>query len=203
MIEHFYSMMHLLYDHVLTVTVSQLNNIIFSLLRNATDVHPNPRPDINQELCISHLNVQSLPSEISPNPSPYDQKYIKVDEIFKQQVSDRKADLITISESWLDNSIPDTDITLANYVIYRADRNRHGGGVMVYANETLPTVRRQDLETNDTESIWLEIRLPCGNILVGTYYRPPGANEICYPHCKRLQIQHLGKILNVLSFLVT
>jgi ribonuclease P/MRP protein subunit RPP40 len=40
-----------------------------------------------------------LPSEKSPNPAPSDQKYIKVDEIFKQQVSDRKADIITISES--------------------------------------------------------------------------------------------------------
>ena len=85
--------------------------------------------------------------------------------------------VITISETWLDNTIPDSDIAIHDYTIFRQDRDRSGRGVMVYAHELLPVKRRHDLEYDGLGSIWLEIRLPCVKILLATYYRPPGANE--------------------------
>ena len=167
-------------DYVLRLGHS-LIDIISWLLQNSNDVHPNPGPtavdNITRELYISHINAQSLLSEISPNPVPYSQKYIKIDEIFKQQVCDKYADVIAVSETWLDDTISDADISLQDYTIFRRDRHRHGGGILVYVRETLPVLRRVDLEINGLETIWLEISLNCGNILVGSYYRPPGANE--------------------------
>ena len=92
----------------LKLVSSQISCIISAILKNANDIHPNPGPSSNtqkDELHISHLNVQSLLSEISPSPVPHDEIYIKVDEIFKQQVCENSADLITLSETWLGPSL--------------------------------------------------------------------------------------------------
>lgn len=172
--------LYLILDTLSITSIWQLSYIILLQMVNANDIHPNPGPiksDNKYELCISHLNAQSLLSEVSRDPVPCNQKYLKVDEIFKQQVCDNKVDLITVSESWLSDTITDSEIALSDYSVYRKDRNRHGGGLLAYAHESLPIRRRQDLEINGIASMWLEIQLAKGKILVGTYYRPPGASE--------------------------
>ena len=45
--------------------------------------------------------------------------------------------VICITESWLCADISDDDIYVPDYVIFRRDRNRHGGGVVVYVFNTL------------------------------------------------------------------
>jgi hypothetical protein len=88
-----------------------------------------------------------------------------------------QADIITVSESWLDDSIPDYEIDLPDYQLYRKDRTRHGGGVLVYVHDTISVTRRVDLEHDDIETLWLELQMDNGRVLIGTYYRPPGADE--------------------------
>ena len=39
---------------------------------------------------------------------------------------------ISISESWLDSSVTDNEITLPGYGVLRNDRNRQGGGVCIF-----------------------------------------------------------------------
>ena len=80
-----------------------------------------------------------------------------------------------MSETWLDESISDCNIELSDYIIFRNDRNRHGGGVMAYVRESLPVKGRPDIEENNAKSIWLEVTTNGGTLLVGAYYRPPGA----------------------------
>jgi hypothetical protein len=42
--------------------------------------------------------------------------------------------------------------------MYRKDRKgKVGGGIIMYVNKTVEAKRRMDLESNDTESIWIEI----------------------------------------------
>ncbi len=108
------------------------------------DVQLNPGPDTDI-LHISHLNVGSLTSEISLGLLPRDQTFIKIDEIYKQQIVDCKSDIFSVSETWLDDSIPDSDISSNNFTWFRWDRNRRGGGVLVYVRECLPVRRRADL----------------------------------------------------------
>ncbi len=69
------------------------------------EVQLNPGPDTDV-LRISHLNVRSLTSEIFLGLLPSDQKFIKLDEIYKQQIVDCKSDItcISVSETWLDDS---------------------------------------------------------------------------------------------------
>ncbi len=105
------------------------------------DVHLNPDPIYSDTLRVSHLNIRSLISLSSVGTHPADQRYIKMDEIYLKQVPKFKTQIITLSETWLDKSVPDSDIILEGYTIFRHDRNRAGGGVAIYVTENLPVHR--------------------------------------------------------------
>lgn len=55
------------------------------------------------------------------------------------------------------------------------DRNCFGVGVLVYTPDSLSTVRRQDLEFQDGELIWLKIRCKQYKNFLCTDNRPPCA----------------------------
>ena len=46
-------------------------------------------------------------------------------------------DIICIVESWLSSEIENNEITIDNYQLVRHDRNRHGGGVLMYVKSCL------------------------------------------------------------------
>ena len=48
-----------------------------------------------------------------------------------------KPDIICIVETWLSSEIEDNEVMIDNYQIIRQDRNRHGGGVLMYINSCL------------------------------------------------------------------
>lgn len=50
-------------------------------------------------------------------------------------------DTVCIVESWLDNSISDSEITLPGYIIVCLDQNCHGGGILMYFKTTLHAVK--------------------------------------------------------------
>ncbi len=133
------------------------------------DVHPNPGPTlVSKHVNICHINARSL--------MVYDKEthsFSKFEEIVSRLVLDMKYDIICISETWLGGSIPDGDITISNYTQYRKDRNRHGGGVMIYVSDSLPSVRKPELEKQDIENIWIEVSINGKKVLLSTYYRPP------------------------------
>ena len=52
-------------------------------------------------------------------------------DFIKIMLSETKFDIFAISESKLDASIHDNEIKIDGYDIYRLDRNRHGGGVLL------------------------------------------------------------------------
>ena len=94
-------------------------------------------------LKVCHLNVQSLPSCI--------------DEL-KLWLKDNHFHIITLSETWIDDTISDDEINISGFSIERRDRNRHGGGIAVYVNEGIKYTRRLDVEKNNMESLWIEIK---------------------------------------------
>ena len=61
-------------------------------------------------LHFMHLNIRSL-----YNKNKFD--------MFKQQMSMSKIDVICISESWLKEALPSSIINVPNYTIARYDRN--------------------------------------------------------------------------------
>ena len=56
---------------------------------------------------------------------------------------------------------------------FRKDNNFNGGGgLIVYVRNGLNAKRREDLETNNTPCLWLEITpIDCKPFLVGNTYR--------------------------------
>ena len=48
-----------------------------------------------------------------------------------------KASVIGITETWLTDSVPDSEVQIPGYSLQRRDRNRNGGGVCVYINSNI------------------------------------------------------------------
>ena len=85
--------------------------------------------------------------------------------------------IIGLSESKLDNSVNDNEISVPGYDILRKDRNRNGGGVLAYIKNDLAYNVREDLDSSN-ETIFLEIFLLHSKpILIGIFYRPPNDSQ--------------------------
>ena len=60
---------------------------------------------------------------------------------------------------------------------FRCDRETIAGGVAIYVKESVTCKRRHDLEINNLECIWVEIKTNGHTLLVAGMYRPPNANQ--------------------------
>ena len=91
-------------------------------------------------------------------------------------------DVICVNETWCDNSIYDSELHLPGYNLLRRDRNREGGGVALYINDTFNFKRRDDLCDSNVECIWAEIIPPymC-TMLVCAVYNPNG-KDTAFPN---------------------
>ena len=116
---------------------------------------------ISSHLSFVHYNVQSF--------AP------KIDQLYTDLCS---FDVLAFTETWLNNNTSTPDIAFPNYQTpFRKDRqtDRHGG-VLVYVKDTISAHRRHDLEVNDIECVWLELKVKHKPILFGVFYRPPNSN---------------------------
>lgn len=71
-----------------------------------------------------------------------------------------------------------TEIVPSDYCVYRKDRNRHGGGVMIAVRNDIPSVDRTDLDA-DCELKWIQLTVQEKEIIVGVFYRPPSSPSSC------------------------
>ena len=86
-------------------------------------------------------------------------------------------DILAINETKIDDLFSEDEVSLARYHIIQKDRNRHGGGVLLYVHEAIPCTERNDLLTGSLEITCVEITRLCSKpFLVSTSYRPPNSN---------------------------
>ena len=82
-------------------------------------------------------------------------------------------DILVITETKLDDTFPEKQFLVPGYKKpYRLDRNRNGGGVMIYVREDIPSdiLLKHNIPQN-VEAIFIEINLRKNKILlVGTYH---------------------------------
>ena len=82
-------------------------------------------------------------------------------------------DILVITETKLDDTFPEKQFLIPGYKKpYRLDRNRNGGGVMIYVREDIPSdiLLKHNIPEN-VEAIFVEINLRKNKILlVGTYH---------------------------------
>ena len=88
-------------------------------------------------------------------------------------------DVICITESWLSGDIQDSEILIPGYQSLRHDRNRHGGGVLMYVSHRF-TVKL--LPFHPSLEL-LTVTLHSGNFkfCLSLFYRPPISSvEVLY-----------------------
>ena len=118
---------------------------------------------LDKGMHIIHLNVNSLVGKMPQ---------------IREMFHDGKVDILTFSETKLDDSVMDAEIEITNYSVIRKDRNRNGGGVCMYVNSSINYITRPDLSHEAIESVWIEIIVEKSKpVLVATVYRPPGQND--------------------------
>ena len=67
--------------------------------------------------------------------------------------------VLSITESWLDESHTMESVSIEGYNTVRRDRKTHAGGVLMYVRSDLTYNHRQDLQNDDLEDLWIELLL--------------------------------------------
>ena len=118
-----------------------------------------------------HLNINSLPSKI---------------EELRQIAKDTNSAVIGLSETKLDKTIFDSEISIPNYSLIRKDRNRKGGGVACYIRSDI-CFNNQNYLSDEIENISYDLLLPQAKpIFVALVYKPPTDNHFLDYLSKRL-----------------
>ena len=114
-----------------------------------TRINSNPQANtffFKKGLQIFHLNIHYL--------------HPKIDDIKILVSQNPDINIMCLSETFLDNRVMDSELTMDGFDFFRKDRSTHGGGLIIYFDINLSVLRREDLEENDIESIWFEIKHP-------------------------------------------
>ena len=150
--------------------------------------------DIIENECINAQNVCDQP--ILPEPivcsSEYlkfpSQRGLKLSHLNIRSLNNKKDnlesflkkcpyDIFSLSETWLNDNISSNLVSIPNYNFERKDRTSHGGGVGCYILKSLHYVRRFDLENDNLECMWIELKqINHAPYFIGIYYRKPDAN---------------------------
>ena len=134
------------------------------------DINLNPGPTQISEtwslfrkrgLHFVHLNINSLPS--------------KTEELRKITKNTNSA-VIGLSETKLDKTIFDSEVSIQNYSFIRKDRNRKGGGAACYIRSDI-CFNSQNYLLDEIENISFDLLLPKTKpISITTVYKPPTDN---------------------------
>ena len=97
-------------------------------------------------------------------------------------VNEKKIDLIAITESWLEDTMIDSELNIAGYTIFRKDRKQvrdsRGGGVLMYVRDCFNAYYATELNDLQNESLWIRIQMSQTRfMLVGVCYKSPTAKE--------------------------
>ena len=74
-------------------------------------------------------------------------------------LNDGLMDIFELSESKIDESFPNAQFIVNDFSLHRKDRNRFGGGILLYMRSDIPHRRRYDLELNSQISRGVEIMI--------------------------------------------
>ena len=133
------------------------NSLSDSGTENVFDTLKEIRVKNVNKVVIGTLNINSL--------AP------KFDEL--REIIGKNLDILAIQETKLDSSFPTEQFLLDGYSKpYRRDRNRDGGGVLIYVREDIPSkLLDKHTFTKDVEGLFVEINLRKTKLLFFNGYR--------------------------------
>ena len=89
-----------------------------------------------------------------------------------------RPDIVCIVESWMENVISDDEISIDGYNVVRADRNRHGVGVLIFISKIFihRIIFRGD---HELKLLIVSVSNHFGRcVCLGVLYRPPDAGHL-------------------------
>ena len=132
------------------------------------------RLDNANNTMIGHLNINSFRN-----------KFVFIEDIIKL------FDVFLVSESKLDHTFPSNQFRINGYKIFRLDRNRFGGGLILYINENIPCKQLQEhIHLPKFEVIAIEFYQNNQKWLLLGLYKPPNQKTSDF-------IQNLSLILDL------
>ena len=99
-----------------------------------------------------------------------------------------KVDILIVTETKLDSTFPTSQFVTDGYSEpYRFDRNRNGGGVLIYIREDIPSKLLADHKLpHDIEGIFVELNLRKKKwLLFGSYHPPSQSDEHLFHQVKK------------------
>ena len=87
--------------------------------------------------------------------------------------------IICIVETWLSSEVKNSEIDIPGFQLYQHDRNRHGGGVLIYVSamffvSVLPS------PVPPLELLTLSIQCASFKVHLSLFYRPPNSNAFIF-----------------------
>ena len=99
-------------------------------------------------------------------------------------------DVLGFCETFINDYFADSELYLKNYLMFRKDRQSNGGGIIVYVKNNYPCWQRKDLESDNLETIWLEVKPNKQKSYLFCYvYRPPSSLVSWNPKLFKLTLQ--------------
>ena len=95
-----------------------------------------------------------------------------------ENVNTLKCHVVILTESKLDSSIPSNLLSIPGFhEPLRRDRNRHGGGCLVYVSQLLTFKQQVQIQSDFFENISVDVRVREKVYSINCYYRPPNADN--------------------------
>ena len=88
-------------------------------------------------------------------------------------------DILTIQETKIDKSFPDSQFAINGYDLYRRDRKKGGGGIIVCVRKSLPKYRLR-VRSENIESILMDIQVGQQHITLVCAYKPPSISNLMF-----------------------
>ena len=135
---------------------------LYILFLGCVDVEVNPGPSLSTSTCSNFLsNMPSLSS--LQYDSHFSTCHLNIQNLLPKidilQYEMQPFDVFVFTESWLNDDIGTDDLRIVNFnEPYRCNRETRDGGVAIYVKENISCKRRPDLEINNLECVWVDIK---------------------------------------------
>ena len=142
--------------------------------------------DITESKTINDIDLSELKSLKGDNPKNPFLCYLNINSLcykitdLRYILKQTGIEIVAVSETKLSEEFPDSQFFIDEYTFpaCRRDRNKHGGGLIVFTKKDLITKRKKEFESTDFEVICLELTISKRKWIIFSVYRPPGSGTL-------------------------
>ena len=134
--------------------MAKVNASLYLLL--CGDISSNPGPTASN---LNNLNLSNKGLRFGQWNVNYftETKYEKIKIHILSADGAKNLDILFIFETFFNSNTTEELYYIPGFELLRKDRNSNGGGILVYVNTDLISMRRIDLENNNLEVLWLQV----------------------------------------------